>query len=117
MATPQEIVDGAVCFDCIPAGFRDTAALYLLAEIAGVTDPATIVENAKCFDCIPAGFRQTAIVYLLDQIAGGGGAGGSGVTCGTSDPVAAPSGSCGIHYRTDTGALFIWDGSQWVFKA
>jgi hypothetical protein len=117
MASPDQIAAAARCFDCIPPGYRETAIIYLLGEIAGVTDPATIVENAKCYDCIPAGFRLSAIVYLLDAIVAGGGIGGAGVTCGTTDPVDPPSGSCGLYYRTDTGALFIWDGAVWQFKA
>jgi len=65
-------------------------------------------------ECIPD--KQSAILYLLDRIASGGSSGGSAVTCGAADPVAAPSGYCGIYVNTTTSAIFYWDGAAWVFK-
>lgn len=97
---------------CIPN--KQDALLYLLAEIAGVTDPAVIAENARCYACIPD--KQAATLYLLDNIASSGSAAASAVTCSASDPVAAPAGSCGIHYNTATQAVFIWDGANWILK-
>lgn len=114
-ATPQDIATDARCFQCIPPGMQLQALVYLYAQIAGVTDPQTIIEGARCFSCIPPGMLLQALVYLAAQIASGGGTGGA-VTCGVADPVAAPSGSCGVFYRTDTGAVWIWDGANWVFK-
>ncbi len=114
--SPQEIAESAKCFSCIPAGAQLQALVYLFGQIAGVTDPATIIEGAKCFSCLPQGILLQALVYLAGQIASGGSVGGGGVTCSTADPVAAPSGSCAIHYRTDTGAIWIWDGAAWQFK-
>ena len=89
------------------------ALVYLYAQIAGVTDPQTIIDGAKCFSCIPPGMLLQALVYLAAQVSIGG---ASRVTCGTVDPVAAPANGCGVYYRTDTGAFFLWDGTQWVFK-
>jgi hypothetical protein len=91
------------------------ALVYLFAQIAGVTDPQTIINGAKCFSCIPPGMLLQALVYLASQIAGGTSSGD--VLCVTgADPTTAPSGSCGIAYRIDTGAIFLWDGANWVFK-
>lgn len=113
-ATPQDIATDARCFQCIPPGMQLQALVYLYAQIAGVTDPQTIVEGAKCFSCIPPGMLLQALVYLAAQVASGG---ASRVTCGTADPVTAPANGCGIYYRSDTGAIFLWDGAAWQFKA
>lgn len=113
-ATPQEIATNSACFQCIPAGMQLQALVYLYAQIAGVTDPQQIIDGAKCFECIPSGMLLQALVYLAATAAGGG---TSRVTCGTADPVDAPVNGCGIYYRTDNGAMFIWDGAAWVFKA
>jgi hypothetical protein len=116
--TPQQVASAAVCYDCIPQGYRESAMIYLLAQIAGSTmTPSELAAAAVCYDCIPTGYRLSVIVYLLAQIAAGGAAGGGGVTCGAVDPVAAPSGSCALYYNTSSGALFLWDGAAWQFKA
>ena len=116
--TPQQVASAAVCYDCIPAGYRESVMIYLLAQIASNTmTPTELAAAAVCYDCIPAGYRLSVIIYLLAQISAGGGAGGGGVTCGATDPVAAPSGSCGVYYNNVSGAFFIWDGAAWQFKA
>jgi len=45
---------------------------------------------------------------------GGGGAGTGDVLRGTTDPVNAPEGDSAVYYRTDTGSLWVWNGSTWV---
>lgn len=115
--TPQQLVSNATGFASIPAGFQMSALLYLTAIRAGVTDVPTILAGAKCIDCqIPAGLQMAAVLYLLGVIADGGSGGGSGtgVTCGTADPVAAPTGTCGLFVRLDTSSLFYWDGAAWI---
>lgn len=114
--TAQEIADGSKCYQCIPAGMQLQALVYFFAQIAGVTDPQTIIDGAKCFSCIPQGMLLQALVYLAGQIASGGAVTGGSVTCSTSDPVDPPTNGCGLHYRTDTGAVFVWDGAAWQFK-
>lgn len=109
MATPAEISIASACLACIPD--KLSAMLYLLAVQAGVTDPATISANAACYACIPN--KQDAVLYLLDQIAGGGSS-GSQVTCGDTDPVAAPTGSCVLYFNTESQELFAWDGASWL---
>lgn len=86
------------------------------AGINMTCDVPTLLEAAKCFECqIPLGMVGYIELYLLCQLASGqaGGGGGGGVTCGTSDPVAAPTGTCALYYRTDNGSLWMWNGSAW----
>lgn len=92
----------------------------LCAIIDGQTmacDVQTLVDAAKCIEnCVPAGMMASVEIYLLCQIANsgiGGGGSSSGVTCGTVDPSAGPSGSCALYYRKDTGRVWVWDGSAW----
>lgn len=77
-------------------------------------DPQTLMTAAACFLCLNPTQLAAINTYLLCQIFSGGGTGGSGITCGTSDPVAAPAGTCGIYYRTDNGAVWFWNGVAWV---
>lgn len=114
MATPSEIAGGATCFRCVPD--QQSAILYLLATLAGVTDPSTIAANATCFRCVPD--FESAMLYLLDVIAtnGTGGGGTGSVLCGAVAPVAAPTGTCALYYDTVTTALYYWDGAAWVLK-
>lgn len=81
-----------------------------------------LVAQAKCFyPCILNGSADAVIIYLLCQIAangtgGGGGGGTGGVTCGIVDPSGAPTNTCTIYFRTDTGKFWYWDApnTQWV---
>jgi hypothetical protein len=47
---------------------------------------------------------------------GGGGGGDFEVLGGSSDPVAAPSTTRAIFYRTDVVRILAWDGSAWVVQ-
>jgi hypothetical protein len=42
------------------------------------------------------------------------GVGGGGVTCGAADPVAAPTGTCGLYFKTSNGTLWAWTGAAWL---
>lgn len=94
--------------------------VYILNAIAnGETVPTAaqdLITAAKCYiACIPEGALGAIEVYLLTQIAnGGGGAGGSGITCSELDPVAAPTGSCGMHINIVDETLWFWNGTTWV---
>lgn len=118
MPTTQEIINGSACIDCgVPQGYRLSALVYLFSEIAGVTDVQTILAGARCIDCgIPEGMRLSALIYLAGLISDGGSGGSFSPSCSASDPTDPPTGSCGMHINTATGAIFIWDGTQWVFK-
>jgi hypothetical protein len=67
MATQTEIAQGANCL-CLPQGMELAAQTYLLAQLAGITDPATIMEGAKCFKCIPDGMQLPAQIFLLNEL-------------------------------------------------
>lgn len=116
------LLNNAKCiFGCVPPGMAKAIQIALLCNIANGTvmtdcSAQNLVNQATCFlTCVNAGAADAIIIYLLCQIASGSSSGGGGgATCGTSDPVAAPSGSCGIYYRTDSGAFWYWSGSAWV---
>jgi len=93
--------------------------LALLCAIANGTtmdcSAQNLVTQAQCFEnCISSGMADAIEIYLLCQIAangtGGGGGGTGSVLCAAAaDPVAAPSGTCGIYYRLDNGKVWIWN--------
>lgn len=122
MASPEEIANGARCMACIPN--KQEALLYLLAQIAGVTDPAIIAENARCYSCIPN--KQEAMIYLLDTIAINGGGGGSGAGCmleTNGDPEGVLTSSCSPALAVDpaTSAIYLFTGvagtnTGWALK-
>lgn len=79
-------------------------------------DASDLSSLAKCLGGLSDLDLMRIEVYLLCQIVnngGGGGGGSSGVTCGLVDPVAAPTGSCGLYLNQSTGSLWGWDGSAW----
>lgn len=88
--------------------------ILLASDPVADTSPNALLESAKCYACMPPGLWMLLELGLLKQIADAGGVGGGGgVQCSAADPVAAPSGSCAFHYRTDTGAVWYWDGAAW----
>lgn len=124
---PQTILDSASCFACRSAGELEIIKTALLCQIlqnlnpVASCDPNTLLANASCFACLPHGTLQIIQTQLLCDIASNGtGGGGGGATCGTIDPVAAPTGSCGIYYQLASGAtpssIWVWDSglAAWV---
>lgn len=114
MAEPQELLDGARTLESIPPGMQLPILISLFAQLAGVSaDPQTLIDGAQCIACgIPPGMQVAVLISLLSQAVSGGGL--AGVTCSAaSDPVDPPTGTCGIFYRKDTGATWIWDGAAW----
>jgi hypothetical protein len=117
---PQDLLDAARCFVCLSPTQAQVIRIRLLCAIATSTpmaacDPNTLLEAANCLMCLSPGQLQAIEISLLCQIAGGsGGGGGTGITCGIVDPVAAPTGSCGLYYRTDNGGVWYWSGAAWV---
>lgn len=86
--------------------------IYLLAQLAGVTDPQTLVTNARCYDCIPVGLRSAVMMYLQDAILEGGGGGGSVQVFsypGSTAPFEVPDNDAGVAYNED--------GDVWVYDA
>jgi hypothetical protein len=117
---PTPFIDAAKCSWCkIPPGMIWYAVLAALIDVGNgdtvSTDPNVIMDEARCLECaIPAGYLPYAILAAISNITGGGGGGTGGVTCGVADPVAAPANACTLFYRTDTGTLWMWNGSAWV---
>lgn len=120
--TSESLANASVCqFACIPPGILGAIKIRLLCAILNgetmACDATTLIEAAKCLECqIPPGMLGAIEVYLLCQIANsgtGGGGGSSGVTCGVVDPVAAPTGACGVYYRTDNKGVWVWTGAAW----
>lgn len=116
----QDLMDAARCFQCLTPWQLQIVRVRLLCAIKDSQivscDPVVLMEQANCLMCLTPGQLDVVETSLLCQImsSGGGGGGGGGATCGTTDPVAAPTGSCGIYYRTDNGALWAWTGSVWL---
>lgn len=117
------LTNNAIClFKCVPPGFLPYMQIAALCNIANgnsmTCDSTTLVDSAKCLECqIPIGMTQYIITYLLCFIAqngtGGSGGGGGGVTCANAaDPVAAPTGTCALYYRSDNGSLWSWSSTR-----
>lgn len=117
----QPLITEANCLLCkIPPG----AVWYVVLAVIDLinsgdtvpTDPDELMSAARCLQCeVPPGLVPYLILQSLIDFSGGGGGGGTGgVTCSTADPVAAPANSCTLHYRTDTGSLWMWNGAAWV---
>lgn len=117
-AEVQTLIDGIPCDLCnAPPGlawYLVAAALIDAANGNPVPDTTQeLITEANCLIClVPPGMLPYLMIQAIRGISGGGGSGG-GVTCSTADPVAAPSGSCALHYRTDNGSLWKWNGAAW----
>ena len=117
--TPQELATNSRCFDCIPKGYQGAVLIYLLAQLAEMTDVQTLVTNARCYDCIPKGYQPAVITYLQDAILAGGGGGGAtevysmnGSTT-PDDNLILPAGAA-VAYN-EVGVVWVWNvpTSEW----
>lgn len=75
MATPQELVTAAKCFDC-GLGRETLLAIiaYELRALAGMaaSTPQELATAAKCFDCGLGSETLLAIIaYSIEQLTGG----------------------------------------------
>src|ERR1041384_5520300 len=100
------LADAKCDLSCLPPGLVWYAILAALIDVSNgvaVPDASTLASEANCLLCvIPPGAVPYAMLQAIRGISGGGGGGGGGnVLCGTSDPSAAPSGTCSLYYRTD----------------
>ena len=109
-ATPQQLTTDAVSFSNIPN--QNAVIIYLLSQIAGMSDIQTIINGAACYTCIPSGLQGPIMIYLLNEIAAGGGGGGGSseivALTGSNVPGAAPAGGKGIAYNEE-GNLWTWN--------
>ena len=118
----QTLIDSVPCDLCnSPPGLQMYLVLAAMIDIAnGDPVPETtqgLITEANCLLCmVPPGLVPYLMVQALRDISSGGGGGGGGsgsVLCGAVDPVAAPSGTCGLYYRTNDGSLWKWNGAAW----
>lgn len=111
---PSSLASAASCYQCIPKEMQMPILIKLFCTISGMTcEPSSLAQSATCFACIPQNLQMPVLIYLACAIANGGTGGGGGVLCGTVNPTDAPTGTCGIYYRTDTGEVWVWDGAVW----
>ncbi len=109
----------AGCFACLGPKEIQAVIAALLCRILKEYDPMaecdvqTLVNEATCFACLsPVQLSLVQVQLLCEILAVAGGAGG--MQCDNADPVGAPVNACTMHYRTDTGALWLWDGAAWI---
>lgn len=111
--TPQQLADASPCYACIPKGMRDAVMIYLLAQLAEMTDPQALINAARCYDCIPVGLRGAVTIYLQDAILAGGGSGGSQQVWSLFGSE-TPAGNAIV--PTDSGVAYNEDGTVWVWN-
>ncbi len=112
------LIAAAKCDLCyLPPGLEMYAILAALIDVANggtVPDAQTLASEANCLLCyLTPGMVPYAILQAIRGISSGGGGSSGGVTCGTTNPVAAPTGTCALYYRTDDGSLWKWNGAAW----
>lgn len=72
---PNDLMEAAKCYKCIPAGMQPEVIIYLLNQL--LETPMTVQEledGAKCYRCIPKGMQSEVQTFLLCQIANAAGA-------------------------------------------
>lgn len=120
----SELMASSNCFSCLEPYQLQLINTSLLCQILQAYTPmascdvSALLASSNCFACLqPAQllWLQTQLLCEILAVAGGG-AGGGAVTCGLVNPVAAPTTTCGIYYRTDTGSIWLWDGAAWQQK-
>jgi len=113
---PQAAIDAAQPWCCVPTGDLWYAVLAALIDVGeGNPVPATneLLTQVACLKCaVQSGDLPLLLLGAVSGITGGG-SGGSGVTCGSGPPVAAPSGTCGIYIDTDDGTTYKYYLGAW----
>jgi len=119
-AEVQTLIDDVPCDLCnAPPGlamYMVAAALIDVSNGDAVPESTQeLISEANCLLClVPPGLLPYVMIQAIRGITTGGGGGTGGVTCSAADPVAAPANACTLHYRTDNGNLWMWDGAAWV---
>lgn len=109
--SPAEIAALSACFRCIAD--RQSALLYLLATIAGVTVDQ-IVAGSACYRCVTD--FQSAELFLLNTIVtngtGGGGAEAGCMPSTSGDPEGVLVSTCSPALAVDpaTSAIYLFTG-------
>ncbi len=120
----QDLINDIPCDLCnAPPGLAWYLVLAAMVDLAnGDPVPETtqeLISEANCLLCLVSpGMVPYLMIAALREISSGGGAGGgSGVTCGIGDPVAAPIGTCGVYIDNTNPAapeVWVWNGVAWV---
>jgi hypothetical protein len=72
---PNDLLDAARCYRCVPVGEQGAVIIYLLNQILGTgLTTQQLMDNSVCFKCIPSGMQADVQTYLLCQIANSVGA-------------------------------------------
>lgn len=112
---PQEAVDAAQPWCCIPQGdlwYGVLAALIAVGNGDPMPDAQELMDDIACLKCaIQSGDVPLLILGAVSSIASGGS--GSSTPCGSGPPVAAPSGTCGLYIDTDDGTLYEYYNGAW----
>ncbi|WP_367390164.1 hypothetical protein [Lewinella sp. LCG006] len=88
---------------------NDLNNVRLRGRLIGAYDPEYWVEGLT--NPVP---QSELLTYILDNLGGGSTGGENDVTEAAGDPTGAPgAGEPAIYQNTTTGAIFVWDGSQW----
>ena len=115
----QSLINDVPCDLCnAPQGLELYLVLAAMIDLAnGDPVPETtqgLIDEANCLLCLVSpGLVPYLMIAALREISSGGG-GGGGATCGVVNPVATPSGSCGLYINTVAQSLWYWSGSAWV---
>jgi len=119
--TAAQIMQEAGCLCSLDARAVQQAQLVLLWRFLNpntamtVADVQLIMQDAACLCSLTSRQIQIATLeVLLEILQAGGISGESCLLCDTADPTVAPACNCAIHYRTDTGSFWYWDGATWV---
>jgi hypothetical protein len=79
--------------------------------------PQSLLSDASCFGCYTVGDQQMVRLQLLCEILqAGGGSGSSCIVCGDANPVADPNCDCAYGYNRLTGAEFVWDDPNGIWR-
>lgn len=66
---PNNLVQAAACFKCIPSGAQNEVVIYLLNQILGTgLTPQQLMDASSCYKCIPRGMQAEVQTFLLCQI-------------------------------------------------
>lgn len=119
--TAADMMEEAACLCSLDSRAVQQAQLVLLWRILNpstamtVADVQQIMSEAACLCSLTSRQVQIATLEVLLEILQAGGIGGqSCLLCDTADPTLPPACDCAIHYRTDTGVFWFWDGAAWV---
>ena len=119
--TAAQMMAEAACLCSLDSRAVQQVQTVLLWRLLNPNDAMTtadvqnIMSEAACLCSLTTRQVQIATLeVLLEILQAGGVAGESCLLCDTADPVLPPACDCAIHYRTDNGAFWFWNGAAWI---